>query len=449
MTTTSTLGWVGRKWVRTAGAVPLALAMVACGDGGGDTGSEGDPSTSTGGLPGTGGLAASGGFSAVGGSVASGGVASGGVASGGAIASGGEVGSGGVEQTGGSGGEPSTGGAASGGTASTGGTAATGGNVGTGGVVGTCPNELVGWATVSGDSVAGTTGGGNAAPVTPKTAQELIDYAADDMPRVIHIQGTFNVPKLQIASNKTLIGIGDDATLNGGVRVRGYKDDMVKNVIIRNLHVNGATTDVDNDAVQLYFAHHVWIDHCDIYDGPDGNLDMSHAVNWVTVSWTTFRYTANYQKPSGETNAHKFSSLIGHSDNNAAEDTGRLKISFHHNWWGEGVIERMPRVRFGQVHVFNNYFSSDESNYCVRAGKGASVLIEGNYFDGVNNPHEFNSSADQTTAHITARNNEYDGTSGKQETNGGGTAFSNAPYGATVESAAGIPALVTACAGPR
>jgi pectate lyase len=187
----------------------------------------------------------------------------------------------------------------------------------------------------------------------------------------------------------------------------------------------------------------------EIWDGPDGNLDMTHAVNWVTVSWTKFRYTTNYVRPEGESSDHRFSSLVGHSDDNAAEDQGRLKISFHHNWWAERVIERMPRVRFGQVHVFNNYFSSQGNNYCIRAGRGAQLLVEGNYFDRVNTPHEFNNEEDEPTASITARNNVYNQTTGEQRTGGGGPTFTSAPYDPTIEPAESIPAIVQACAGPR
>ena len=312
-----------------------------------------------------------------------------------------------------------------------------------------CPTALAGWATISGDGVTTTTGGGNATPVRPTTAAELQNYASDSTPRVIEIAGTFAVPSLEVASNKTIVGIGNNAVINGGISIRGKSDALVQNVILRNIKVNGATTGVDYDAVQIYFAHHVWIDHCEIWDGPDGNLDMSHAVNWVTVSWTKFRYTTSYQRPPGETSDHRFSSLIGHSDDNASEDSGRLKVTFHHNWWAERVIERMPRVRFGQVHIFNNYFSSAGNNYCVRAGTNAHLLVEGNYFDGVGNPHEFNDSTDQMTASITARNNTYSGTSGNQSTGGGGAPFTTPPYSATIESAGGIPALVQGCAGPR
>ena len=141
--------------------------------------------------------------------------------------------------------------------------------------------------------------------------------------------------------------------------------------------------------------------------------------------------------------------MIGHSDDNGAEDSGRIKVTFHHNWWAERVIERMPRVRFGQVHIFNNYFSSAGNNYCVRAGRNAQLLVEGNHFDGVNGPHEFNDATDEATAFITARNNTYVSTGGNQDTGGGGTPFTSPPYAATIEPAAGVPALVRACAGPR
>ncbi|HEY8945271.1 MAG TPA: hypothetical protein VIM73_13460, partial [Polyangiaceae bacterium] len=309
---------------------------------------------------------------------------------------------------------------------------------------GSCPTNLVGWAAVSGDGVTTTTGGGNAIPVRPTSAQQLMDYAADATPRVIEISGSFNVPRLQVASNKTLVGVGQNATLNGGIRIRGNSSTPVQNVILRNVRVNGATTDVDGDAVQIYFAHHVWVDHCEIYDGVDANLDVVHGSNWVTVSWTKFRYTAAAPDPE-----HKFSSLVGHSDSNASEDDGRLKVTFHHNWWAEGVTERMPRARFGQVHVFNNYYNSPGNNYCVRAGRNAHLLVEGNYFDGSNSPHEFNNDEDEATAHITARNNEYDGTTGTRAVDGGGAPFTNPGYTATIDAAATVPQRVQQCAGPR
>jgi pectate lyase len=452
----------GRPPIILLAVVLAGCALASCASQGTSNGSGGRGGSGVGGSsggaigsggrpPGTGGSDPATGGSGSGGLATGGAVGGNGGGAGSGIAGAGGLGAGGA--TGGRGGSAATGG---GGGATGGGTAGAagrgmGGNGGSGGTAGSgaCPATLVGWGSVTGDGVSTTTGGGTTAPVRPTSAAELMMYASDSTPRVIEVAGTFNVPRLAIASNKTLIGVGTTATINGGLRIRGSSSAAVQNVIVRNLRVNGLTTDVDGDAVQIYFAHHVWIDHCDVWDGPDGNLDLTHAVNWVTVSWTMFRYTTAYQRPAGEDGDHRFANLVGHSDDNDGEDTGRLKITFHHNWWGERVLERMPRVRFGQVHVFNNYFSSSGNNYCVRAGRGAQLLVEGNSFDGVKDPHVFNSDEDEATAHITARNNDYLGTTGERAMNGGGTAFTSAPYTHTVEPASGIPALVRACAGPR
>lgn len=349
----------------------------------------------------------------------------------------------------GSGGSPLAGGGrtSDGGTSGAGGSAtggAEGGGAG-GGFADGCPAELVGWATEAGDELSGVTGGGNTAPVTPTTLAELRGYAEDAEPRVIHIAGSWDLEgHLQLGSEKTLLGVGADAELRGGLRIRGMAGAFVENVIVRNLHIDGATSDADGDAVQIHFAHHVWIDHSDIFDAADGNLDIVHGSNWVTLSWNVFHYTSGAPDP-----AHRFSSLIGHDDDNSGEDEGRLKVTLHHNWWSDGVLERMPRVRFGEVHSFNNYFSSSESNYCIRAGRGAHILAEGNFFDGVSSPHQFNSGADEATAHITARENVYQDTTGADGTSGGGTPFVDPPYDYALDAAEDVPDLVQECAGPR
>jgi pectate lyase len=396
------------------------------------------------GLPGGSGGALSGGSAGS----ASGGRAGNAGGTAGSSVTGGTAGSG----TGGGGTAGSGGGTAGGGTAGsgTGGGGTAGSGTAGGGTAGSgaCPAEAspIGWASVTVDGVT-TRGGADGETVSPTTAAELVEYAESVEPLVIRIQGTFDVPRLQVNSNKTLLGVGPNATINGGVRIRGRADELVTNVIMRNLRVNGASTSVDNDAMQIYFAHHVWVDHCEIWDGPDGNLDITHAVNWVTVSWTKFHYTTAYQRPSGEDSDHRFSSLIGHSDDNAEEDSGRMKITLHHNWWAERVIERMPRVRFGEVHVFNNYFSSTGNNYCVGGGYEARLLVQNNYFDGVKDPHRFQD--DDDTAQIVANGNAYIGISDTTEKATRGAAFTPTYTAALAPADAALKTQVMTCAGPR
>jgi pectate lyase len=119
-------------------------------------------------------------------------------------------------------------------------------------------------------------------------------------------------------------------------------------------------------------------------------------------------------------------------------------VTFHHDWWADRVSERMPRVRYGKVHVFNNYFTSTGNSYCVRAGVQADIRIENNYFKSVHNPHEIN--LDNGTAVMSASGNTYDASSGTRDTRG--NAFTP-PYRFNLQAPSAVPAEVQAGYGPR
>lgn len=174
---------------------------------------------------------------------------------------------------------------------------------------------------------------------------------------------------VKVPSRTTLVGVGPDAAIVNGT----LSLEQVDNVIIRNIHFSDvydyfpAWDPKDNttgewnsayDNITLRGATHVWIDHCTFDDGArtddlapvrfgrrvqhhDGLLDIIRQSNWVTVSWNHFR---NHDKTL----------LIGNSDN-LTQDEGALKVTLHHNWF-ERTKERTPRVRFGEVHVYNNLF---------------------------------------------------------------------------------------------
>ena len=65
------------------------------------------------------------------------------------------------------------------------------------------------------------------------------------------------------------------------------------------------------------------------------------------------------------------------------------------------------------------------------------------------NPHEFNGDSDEDAAHITARDNLYENSSGTRAEGGGGTAFDEAPYETQHDDAVDVARRVKACAGPR
>lgn len=245
-----------------------------------------------------------------------------------------------------------------------------------------------------------------------------------------------------MASNKTLLGMGPGATLLGRLQVRGKSIDApIQNVILQNLKINARST--TDDGIQIHFAHHVWVDHVEVWDALDGNLDVVHGSDLVTISWCKFHYTSDAPDP-----AHRFSNLVGHGDNNAGEDTGRLRVTYHHNGWADGVTERMPRVRFGEAHLFNNYYSATGNNYAIGGGLKARLRVENNTFDGVKDPHIFYDG--EPTAQIVASGNTYVGMSAttRKET-GQGSSFSP-PYTVTLDTAdATLKDVVMRCAGPR
>lgn len=325
------------------------------------------------------------------------------------------------------------------------------GAAGSGGENGPCTgplppvsDQVIGWASVSGDGVTTTTGGLGGATVTPKTPQELANYAKSSEPLIIRIESSMDIGTLDVLSNKTLLGVGPNVVLRGGIRVRPLKssDPHVSNVIIRNLNIDASSSSTDNggDGIHIERAHHVWVDHCEVWDAPDGNTDITHGANWITISWTRYRYTSSAPKPD-----HRFSNLIGHSENAGDTNRGRLKVTLHHVHWADGVEQRMPRVRFGEVHVFNSYIASHGAKAGVAAGTEAKLLVENNLFEGVKDPHFFHEGS--TTAQIAASGNLYVDVTGKKDV-GQGPSF-KPPYAYTLDPAESVACNVGRGAGPR
>jgi pectate lyase len=407
-------------------ACSFLVAGQACGSSdstppGGAGGNANLPDASAGGAAGTGGVGGAAGTSSSGGNGGNGGSNAGG---------------GGAGATGGSAGTPATGtGGASGntggsGNAGTGGAVGSGGNgaAGSGGAMGTggrggadsgvvvvpdaggCttpppPSPLIGWASQNG----GTTGGGDVAPSMANSAASFNSLIGGTAARVIYVTGNFS-GSFGIGSNKTIVGLCG-ATIQGHLEVSNNA-----NVIVRNLKIVGNNcTDSPNDcsagadAVTIQQnSHNVWFDHCDISDGSDGNLDTTSGSDFVTISWTKFHYSSMRTDVLAGTSGHRFSNLIGSADT-VTTDAGHLNVTFHHDWWAENVNQRMPRTRFGKIHVFNNLYTAAGNSYCTNSGIQTSVLVENNVYMGVNNPL-----SPDANGNMVARGNIFPGSTGTQ-----------------------------------
>jgi pectate lyase len=271
-------------------------------------------------------------------------------------------------------------------------------------------------AAVSGDEpkivrIAGLIDANTAPDGTPKTCE---DYAANGYSLQAylaafdpsHWQGPASGPleearkasnrnqrsqvQINVGANTTLIGVGE-ATLKGF----NINLDQVDNVIVRNIRIsdaydcfpgwNGDTWKTEYDNLVVSGATHVWLDHLTLDDGGtddaeqpeyfgepflrhDGLLDVVRQADLVTISWSRME-------------GHDKSLLWGNGDG-AILDRGRLRVTLHHNELID-LEQRAPRVRFGQVHVYNNvYRQTDPDRYQYSWGVGveSSIIARNNTF---------------------------------------------------------------------
>ncbi|MFF6991830.1 polysaccharide lyase family 1 protein [Streptomyces sp. NPDC010273] len=200
-----------------------------------------------------------------------------------------------------------------------------------------------------------------------------------------------------IPANTTVIGIGKHAGFKGA----SLQIKAVDNVIVRNLSFESPLdcfpqwdpTDGDTgnwnseyDSAVIYGSTHVWLDHNTFTDGAhpdsslptyygrifeqhDGELDVVKGADYVTASWNVFT-------------DHDKTILIGNSDSasTAAVDRGHLKVTLHHNLFSN-LVERAPRVRFGQVDSYNNHFVAEPGyGYSYGIGLESQLVAEHNAF---------------------------------------------------------------------
>jgi pectate lyase len=206
--------------------------------------------------------------------------------------------------------------------------------------------------------------------------------------------------KVVLPSNTTLIGVGSTAGfVNATLIVKAVGNVIVRNLLIVNPCDIAPVWDPSDgssgnwnsqyDGITVDGAKNVWIDHNRFTDAPqtddlspiengklkqchDGAVDIKNAADYITVSYNEF-------------DQHDKNNLIGSSDSSTGDD-GHLTVTFHHNHFSN-VTQRAPRVRFGRVHLFSNYFEGSRSHpvyphaYSIGVGYKAQILSENNVFD--------------------------------------------------------------------
>ncbi|HHY84150.1 MAG TPA: hypothetical protein GYA07_01250 [Verrucomicrobia bacterium] len=224
--------------------------------------------------------------------------------------------------------------------------------------------------------VAGTLTGGAGGPTqTVSSSAQFISAVTATGPRVVQVSGQIDLNgsgtgSVNIQSDKTIVGLGTNATVLGQLQISGRSNVIIRNLIISN---NGEAESLDGVRI-VNGSHHIWVDHCTFVDCGDGELDNTVGADYITISWCKFYYTRD--------NGHNFVNLIAASD----FDSGNYRITFHHNWYSTMCRQRMPMSRYGTVHLFNNFYNSPGNGYCSNARTNAQFLSEHNVYRDVRDP---------------------------------------------------------------
>ncbi|KAL6861518.1 hypothetical protein ACP4OV_017218 [Aristida adscensionis] len=183
--------------------------------------------------------------------------------------------------------------------------------------------------------------------------------------------------ELIVNRNKTIDGRGAQVHLVGAQLTL----QNVEHVIIHGVHIHhsaphsggmirdskrhyGQRTRSDGDGISVLSSSNIWIDHVSMYNCSDGLIDAVNGSTAITVS-------------NGHFTKHDHVMLFGASDSMAQDRVMQVTVAFNH--FGKGLVQRMPRVRFGFFHVVNNDYTH-WLMYAIGGSKNPTIISQGNRF---------------------------------------------------------------------
>ncbi|XVF11976.1 hypothetical protein REPUB_Repub08aG0075100 [Reevesia pubescens] len=184
--------------------------------------------------------------------------------------------------------------------------------------------------------------------------------------------------ELIMASDKTIDGRGADVHFVGGAQITLQ---FIRNVIIHGIHIRGSVqgrggmirdsvdhyglrTMSDGDGISIFGSHNIWIDHISMSRCSDGLIDIIQASTAITIS-------------NCHLTQHNDVFLFGGSDSYSGDKVMQITVAFNH--FGQGLVQRMPRVRWGFVHVVNNDYTH-WLMYAIGGSRNPTILSQGNRF---------------------------------------------------------------------
>ncbi|XP_075078758.1 putative pectate lyase 4 [Nicotiana tabacum] len=178
---------------------------------------------------------------------------------------------------------------------------------------------------------------------------------------VFEVSGTIELRSyLSVSSYKTIDGRGQRIKITG----KGLRLKECEHVIICNIEFEGGRGP-DVDAIQIKpKSRHIWIDRCSLSDYDDGLIDITRESTDITVSRCHF-------------SKHDKTMLIGADPSNCTDRC--MRVTIHHCFF-DGTRQRHPRVRFGKVHLYNNY-TRNWGIYAVCASVESQIYSQCNIYE--------------------------------------------------------------------
>ncbi|BAT93592.1 putative pectate lyase 21 [Vigna umbellata] len=178
---------------------------------------------------------------------------------------------------------------------------------------------------------------------------------------VFEVSGTINLSSyLSVSSYKTIDGRGHKVKLTG----KGLRLKECEHIIVCNLEFEGGRGH-DVDGIQIKpNSRHIWIDRCTLRDYDDGLIDITRQSTDITVSRCYF-------------GQHDKTMLIGADPTHVGDRC--IRVTIHHCFF-DGTRQRQPRVRFGKVHLYNNY-TRNWGVYAVCASVESQIYSQCNIYE--------------------------------------------------------------------
>ncbi|PKA53813.1 Pectate lyase [Apostasia shenzhenica] len=184
--------------------------------------------------------------------------------------------------------------------------------------------------------------------------------------------------ELIVNSFKTIDGRGANVHIAFGAQITVQ---FVHNVIIHGIHIHdispggggmirdspahyGIRTRSDGDGISIFGSSNIWVDHVSLSRCSDGLVDAIMGSTAITIS-------------NCHMTSHDEVMLFGASDSHSEDAVMQITVAFNH--FGRGLVQRMPRCRWGFVHVVNNDYTH-WLMYAVGGSMHPTIISQGNRY---------------------------------------------------------------------